>query len=377
MWHNKVLRKGGGMLGAPLILLIGIALIVGCATYSEDRQAVQHSQEEGNRHYSVARGLMMDGRYEEAEEKLTLAIQKFEEVKRLCRMARDCRLDYNALNQTFQTAYSGRMKARYHAKKDELAIQDAKKVLSYDDRDKDAHFVLGYCSAEIWDLDTARRELNVLKSLDKEGAKALEKKIKEQEADASFGELLFELFEIISNDKLLEEGIDPQNAVDEGNKAYGEGNYDQAIAFYTYAIESEKLSRKDLGIVHRTRGHAYYRKNQYEKAIAEYSKAIELNPKDPDGNNGLAWLLCTCSSGKYRDGKRAVVLAKKAVELSGGGNPIIIDTLAAAYAEVGRFNEAIRTQERVIAILKKKGASNIPEYVKHLESYKAHKPWRE
>jgi hypothetical protein len=54
------------------------------------------------------------------------------------------------------------------------------------------------------------------------------------------------------------------------------------------------------------------------------------------------------------------------------------DTLAAAYAEAGRFQDAIQTQERAITKRKQEGwTKDLSEYEKHLSSYKAGRPWRE
>jgi len=58
--------------------------------------------------------------------------------------------------------------------------------------------------------------------------------------------------------------------------------------------------------------------------------------------------------------------------------PLILDALAAAYAEAGRFQEAIKSQEKAITKLKQEGGTkDLPECEEHLSSYKAGKPWRE
>src|SRR5439155_4840630 len=64
--------------------------------------------------------------------------------------------------------------------------------------------------------------------------------------------------------------------------------------------------------------------------------------------NNLAWALSTCPDASLRNGARAIELAQKADQLAGGQNPILIRTLAAAYAENGRFNDAIETAQRAV-----------------------------
>ena len=156
--------------------------------------------------------------------------------------------------------------------------------------------------------------------------------------------------------------------------AYGKkGQYDHAISDFTKAIE---LNPKHLR-AYINRGYVYKLKGHYDQAISDYSKAIEINPKNPQAYNNKAWILATCVDARYRDGERAVELSQNAVELS--PTPGHLDTLAAAYAEAGKFEDAITTQEKVIDLMQKEGKpkNQIDQCKKHLKSYKAHKPWRE
>lgn len=168
-------------------------------------------------------------------------------------------------------------------------------------------------------------------------------------------------------------GIDDVKA---GIAAYQRGDYDETIRLCTQAIASGDLSQKNLRVAYTSRGNAWRHKGDYDRALADYNKVIELDPTDDAGYDGAAWLLAVCPESKYRDGVKAVKLAKKAVELRDwSGN---IDTLAVAYAEAGRFQEAIKTEEKAIAKLKEEGKTkDLPEYEEHLASFKAGKPWRE
>jgi tetratricopeptide (TPR) repeat protein len=81
-------------------------------------------------------------------------------------------------------------------------------------------------------------------------------------------------------------------------------------------------------------------------AVAEYSKALQLRPDMDEAANNLAWLLATCPDHSLRDGARAVTLAHQASEHSHDQNPLILGTLAAAYAETGQRSEALATAQR-------------------------------
>jgi tetratricopeptide (TPR) repeat protein len=115
-------------------------------------------------------------------------------------------------------------------------------------------------------------------------------------------------------------------------------------------------------------------KKEYDSAIKEYIKAIRLNNNYAKAYNALAWLLATCSDEKYRNGLKAVEFAKKAVDIA----PVSqwFDTLAAAYAEAGDFDMAVKSQEKAIQLFKEEGGSDhLDGYEKRLESYKRDIPW--
>jgi tetratricopeptide (TPR) repeat protein len=157
-----------------------------------------------------------------------------------------------------------------------------------------------------------------------------------------------------------------------GRAWYAKGDYDRAIADCTKAIEIDPT----YALAYNNRGFAWNQKGDYNRAIADHTKALEIDPKYATAYNNLAWLKATCPDERFRDGKQAVELAEKAVTLQDDAN--FLDTLAAAYAEAGRFQDAIKTQEQAITNLKQEGGTQfLPEYEEHLFSYKAGKPWRE
>jgi tetratricopeptide (TPR) repeat protein len=168
-------------------------------------------------------------------------------------------------------------------------------------------------------------------------------------------------------------GLDDVRA---GLAAYNQADYDKAIRLHTKAIASGDLSQENLSMAYNNRGLSWGKKGDHDRAMADYNRAIELDPMCAHAHSNLAWLLAVCPESKYRDGMKAIKLAKKAIERN--DKSARIDTLAAAYAEAGRFQDAIKTEERTIAKLKEEGnTKGIPEFEEHLASYKAGKPWRE
>jgi len=167
--------------------------------------------------------------------------------------------------------------------------------------------------------------------------------------------------------------INPDNAVayhNRGNVWGKKGNYDKAIEDFNKAAE---LSPREPAI-YDNRGNAWSKKGDYKRAIADYNRALEIDSNFGMSCNNLAWLLATVPDSGLRDGNRAVQLAQKALTLL----PDIStsDTLAAAYAEAGNFDEAVRTMERLILLLRRSKTEDLTPYLEHLNAYKARKPWR-
>jgi tetratricopeptide (TPR) repeat protein len=152
---------------------------------------------------------------------------------------------------------------------------------------------------------------------------------------------------------------------------YSMGNHHKlAIEEFSRVIEIDE----DNWIAFYSRGDTQLNIGKHKEAIADYNVALRLN-KDSDGLlNNFAWVLATSPVDELRDGKRAVELARRACELSEYKKPHILSTLAAAYAETGDFENAIKWSSKAVEI----GQEDIQGQLKdELKSYKRDKPWRE
>ena len=124
------------------------------------------------------------------------------------------------------------------------------------------------------------------------------------------------------------------------------------------------------------RGEIQYRMGRYSEAIKEYEMALEIDRFLYEVHNNLAWILATCPEEEFLDAARAVELARKAVHHN--RNHFNLSTLASAYAEGGKFGEAIEVQKEAKILADKIGDKEIITlYADMLNSFENHKPWRD
>ena len=93
------------------------------------------------------------------------------------------------------------------------------------------------------------------------------------------------------------------------------------------------------------------------ESIAYYEKAIAGNPDAVLPMNNLAWVLATHPEQSVRNGRRALELALTAAQKTGANDPVILRTLAAAYAETGDFSEARRIADAAIPLAEAQGTA--------------------
>jgi tetratricopeptide (TPR) repeat protein len=189
-----------------------------------------------------------------------------------------------------------------------------------------------------------------------------------------------------------------------GRSFHAEKDYDKALADFDEAI---RLNAK-AGHAYLNRGQAWMKKRDYDKAIADFDEAMRLNPldvdsrfcrglawrakkeyanaiadfdealgmdaQDPGPYDARAWIWATCPDAKYRDGKRAVESATRACELTQRKDSDFMATLAAACAETGDFELAVKWQLKANDLLDDEDKI-IGE--SRLQQYREKKPYRD
>ena len=122
----------------------------------------------------------------------------------------------------------------------------------------------------------------------------------------------------------------------------------------------------------------HYKTRDFHRAVAQYHRALSLDTDNVKGLNNLGWLLATCSDDTVRNGAEAIELAERACRITEFKQSFVISTLAAAYAEGGRFPEAVTTAETALRLQDTAGETQFAAINRQLlEFYRAGKPWHE
>jgi protein O-mannosyl-transferase len=131
-----------------------------------------------------------------------------------------------------------------------------------------------------------------------------------------------------------------------GNALARRGRLDEAIAEYEKALEikpDDAKARYNLG-------GALCQQRRIPEAIAQWNELVRLQPDSAMALGQVAWVLASSPEASVRNGAKAVELAGRAAKLTGGRDAEVLDTLAAAYAEAGRFPEAVATAQQALPL---------------------------
>ncbi len=137
------------------------------------------------------------------------------------------------------------------------------------------------------------------------------------------------------------------------------------------------IHNSDSYLGHSHLGNLLMRRGESRLALAHYREALRVKPEDPVSLNNIAWFLATTPDDGLRDGREALALAERAARLVSFGNPVLLDTLAAAYAEQGRYRQAVATARQALQLaLEMQDEELAGEIRGRISSYRARRPHR-
>ena len=156
------------------------------------------------------------------------------------------------------------------------------------------------------------------------------------------------------------------------------GDLEGALTDYQRALQNAEAmwggeTDPSMAHIYYSRGTTYHEGGRLREAITDYEDAFAADADYPNARNMLAWCLATAADEKLRDPARALKLALHACEQSRWRDGYVIDTLAAAYAASGDFDNAVKTQQK--AIVRLPDGEDKTEFQERLELYESGQPY--
>jgi len=169
--------------------------------------------------------------------------------------------------------------------------------------------------------------------------------------------------------------LDPDNylsLIRLGEALGSRGRFPEAVAHLRHALELAPANNEACRLLAVT----LVQEGRIEEAVRAYGEILGRSPDDLDALNNVAWIRATHAEAAHRDGAEAVRLAERARDRSPEPQAVLLSTLAAAYAEAGRFPEAVRAGERAVELAKGAGdGQQAATYARQLSRYRAGKPF--
>jgi protein O-mannosyl-transferase len=197
-------------------------------------------------------------------------------------------------------------------------------------------------------------------------------------ARSNLGTALFEQGRASEAEAQLREAVRlradyPEAQANLGAVLCSEGRVEEGLPHLQRAI----ALAPDYRDAYRNLGEALATLGRNAEALAAFRSAMTTAPDDPRLLSRVAWLLATSPEESVRDGRHAVSLAERAVQITDGRDADSLDTLAAAYAEVDRFSDAAATEQRALAAAQGSAGALTQEMQARLDLYRAGRKFRQ
>jgi protein O-mannosyl-transferase len=145
-----------------------------------------------------------------------------------------------------------------------------------------------------------------------------------------------------------------------------------AVSLFQHALSVTKNNALAQGAL----GEALYFRGEVDQAMVHFQEAMRLDP--PLGIAGLAWVMATTSNPKFRNGAKALELARMVNQMTCFNQPELLDVLAAAYSEVGNFSDAVSTAQWAAELARASGRTDLArEIQQRLALYQQDRPYRD
>jgi protein O-mannosyl-transferase len=154
----------------------------------------------------------------------------------------------------------------------------------------------------------------------------------------------------------------------------GQGKPAEAVEAFSAALRI----KPDDGVAHYHLAVALAGQHKTKEAVRHYREALKTLPDFPEALNNLAWILAANPDPEVRNGREAIDLAERACKLTEYKQPVMVGTLAAAYAEAGRFAEAVTTAEKAKTLAEQANQMEVAARNRTLlELYRSGQPGRD
>jgi len=319
------------------------------AAIAEWQELLATNPDDSRIHNNLATALTRAGRYTEA-------IPEFEKALEL--------------NPQYHTIYNNLGRTLLAAGRPDEAMVTFQKGLQYYPESPDLHDHMGLTLASKGRFDEAMAEFN----------KALEIDPNYADAHRNLGRALAMTGRLDQAVPHFERALEINPEFAEAQSELGrllavEGQYDQAIPHLKKAL----AIKPDLVEAHYYLGASlYFSSGRTQEALAQWREALRVDPNFVPAMNDAAHALAASPNASDRNGAEAVKLAERAVQLSGARNPVYLDTLAAAYAEVGKFPDAVAAEHKALDLAAQQHHGQLEDGLKaRIKLYESQQPYRD